>query len=69
MNSKSIRRYQDSSAETKTYWVNLPWAKYAVTIDSSDVVVHTAPIADWMIGKDWLFCEAWLAKRNARIRS
>lgn len=50
-----------------TYFrIELPYACYGLCVKNGRVVM-TAPIAGWMVGKEWNYCYGWLSRKGADI--
>jgi hypothetical protein len=51
-----------------TWRVVLPYACYGVEVDThvevSGVVTKAAPIARWMVGQEWAYCQDWIARKG-----
>lgn len=50
----------------RLFWVSLDYATFGIET-KDDVVVHTAPIAYWMMGKTLQGIKPWLLKRKAKV--
>lgn len=48
------------------YRVVLSYAVYGVGVDAFGVVVDTAPIAQWMVGRHWPECQEWVVRKGGR---
>lgn len=49
------------------YRVELSYAVYGVLV-SNNVVIKTAPIARWMVGKLWPKCQMWIGNKRGNIQ-
>lgn len=47
--------------------IDLSYAYFAIEIDNDSIVVKTAPIAKWMIGKSTEFIYKWVEKKKGKI--
>lgn len=52
----------------KTYWISLSYATFGIQTNECNIVVNTAPIANWMKGKTILEIYAWVLKKKGIIK-
>ena len=50
----------------KWYYIDIGYAVFGVAT-KNDVIIKTAPIAKWMIGKTAKEVKAWLIKKKAKV--
>ncbi|MDD4984365.1 MAG: hypothetical protein PHQ43_01050 [Dehalococcoidales bacterium] len=48
------------------YSIDLPYAHYGVEVRRGKVV-DAPPIARWMVGKPWVVCAEWVAKKHGTV--
>jgi len=48
------------------YRIVLSYACYGIIVENL-IVIHAAPIARWMIGKNISFIEEWVAKKHGTV--
>lgn len=48
------------------YWIDIGYATFGVQSENG-VVINSAPIAKWMIGKSLQEIKLWLKKKRAKI--
>jgi len=46
--------------------VDLPYACYGITV-SNGIVIDAAPIAKWMLGKNWNDIKYWILMKNGKF--
>ena len=53
--------------ENILYWVKLPYATFGVVVRMG-MVVSSAPIAKWAVGKNYQVFAQWVVKKGGSLR-
>jgi len=51
----------------RLYQISLSYACFGIEISPADKCVRVAPIARWMMGKDFIEIIEWIEKKNGTI--
>ena len=50
----------------RCFYISLSYATFAI-ISEKDLIIETAPIAKWMMGKTLKEIKPWLIRKKARV--
>ena len=50
----------------RTYYIDIHYACFGIVI-KDNIIIDTAPIAKWMLGKTTTEVSKWLKSKNAKI--
>jgi hypothetical protein len=49
------------------YYITIPYACFGIEVNINSIVVNTAPIAEWMVGKHINEVKSWIGKKGGKI--
>lgn len=49
------------------YYITIPYACFGIEVNINSIVVNTAPIAKWMVGKHINEVKSWIDKKGGKI--
>lgn len=53
--------------QEELYWISLPYATFGIIVEEN-VVIKTAPIGKWMMGKSIYNIKYWVLKKKGIIK-